>query len=318
MRPLSLGDISPEAVRHVPTREETAPPAQDRTGRRPARDHRAASLAGLSGATILPAAQSSSRRTASGSASSPPAHTIVLSRLGEPFLVPYRLRRSARARRLGLRINAQGLEVVLPQHSRLGEAEITKAIREHETWIIAKLAVWQQRAAAREAHRPRYTDGGEIPLLGQKLTLRTQPHSDHRRSLVQQMGTELWVSGPAARDDALLKAAVQAWLKKQARPLFLERMQPYVARLGRAPSSVSLNSARTRWGSCSRDGSIRLNWRLIQYDTPLIDYVIAHELAHLVELNHSPRFWAQLKALMPDYQTHQKRLSNAPDVLIED
>ena len=132
------------------------------------------------------------------------------------------------------------------------------------------------------------------------------------------MGTDLRVSGLAARDDTLLKAAVQAWLKKQARPLFLERMQPYMARLGRAPSSVTLNSARTHWGSCSRAGSIRLNWRLIQYDTPLIDCVIAHELAHLVELNHSLRLWAQLKALMPDYQTHQKRLSNAPDVLIED
>ena len=67
-----------------------------------------------------------------------------------------------------------------------------------------------------------------------------------------------------------------------------------------------------------RIGSIRLNWRLIQYDTPLIDYVIAHELAHLAELNHSPHFWAQLEALMPDYRVHQKRLANTPDVLVED
>ena len=154
-------------------------------------------------------------------------------------------------RRLGLRINAQGLEVVLPQRSRLPEADIARAIREHETWVIAKLAVWQQRAEARDARRPRYTDGGEIPLLGQTLTLRTQPHSEHRRSQVRQMGTELWISGPAARDDAQLKSAVQAWLKKQARPLFLERMQPYTARLGRAPSSVSLNSARTRWAAAA-------------------------------------------------------------------
>ena len=94
-------------------------------------------------------------------------------------------------------------------------------------------------------------------------------------------------------------------------------MQPFVQKLGRGPSRVSLNAARTRWGSCSRDGSIRLNWRLVQYAPELIDYVIAHELAHLTELNHSPRFWAQLEALMPDYRQWQRQLADTPDVLVE-
>ena len=131
------------------------------------------------------------------------------------------------------------------------------------------------------------------------------------------MGAELWISGPAAHDDALLKAAVHAWLKKFAAALFRERMQPFVQKLGRAPSRVSLNAARTRWGSCSRNGSIRLNWRLVQYAPELIDYVIAHELAHLTELNHSPRFWAQLEALMPDYRQWQRQLADTPDALVE-
>ena len=154
-------------------------------------------------------------------------------------------------------------------------------------------------------------------VRAEPITLRTLPHSGHRRSQVRQVGAELWISGPAAHDDALLKAAVHAWLKKFAAELFHERMQPFVQKLGRAPSRVSLNAARTRWGSCSRDGSIRLNWRLVQYAPELIDYVIAHELAHLTELNHSPRFWAQLEALMPDYRQWQRQLADTPDALVE-
>ena len=243
--------------------------------------------------------------------------SLVLSVHGQTQQVTYRVRRSARARRVGLRIDAEGLEVVLPQRTRLDQTAIEQTIREHEAWIVQKLALWQQRAVAREARRPRYTDGGIIPLLGEPITLRTLPHSEHRRSQVQQMGAELWISGPAAHDDALLKAAVHAWLKKFAAELFHERMQPFVQKLGRAPSRVSLNAARTRWGSCSRDGSIRLNWRLVQYAPELIDYVIAHELAHLTELNHSPRFWAQLEVLMPDYRQWQRQLADTPDALVE-
>ena len=243
--------------------------------------------------------------------------SLVLSAHGQTQQVTYRLRRSARARRVGLRIDAEGLEVVLPQRARLDQTAIEHTIREHEAWIVQKLALWQQRAVTREARRPRYTDGGIIPLLGEPITLRTLPHSEHRRSQVRQMVTELWISGPAAHDDALLKAAVHTWLKKFAAALFRERLPPFVQKLGRAPSRVSLNAARTRWGSCSRDGSIRLNWRLVQYAPELIDYVIAHELAHLTELNHSPRFWAQLETLMPDYRQWQRQLADTPDVLVD-
>ena len=136
--------------------------------------------------------------------------SLVLSAHGQTQRVTYRVRRSARARRVGLRIDAEGLEVVLPQRARLDQTAIEHTIREHEAWIVQKLALWQQRALAREARRPCYTDGGIIPLLGEPITLRTLPHSGHRRSQVRQMGAELWISGPAAHDDALLKAAVHA------------------------------------------------------------------------------------------------------------
>lgn len=140
--------------------------------------------------------------------------SLTLSAGGQTQRVDYRERRSARARRVSFRIDAEGLEVVLPQHARLDQAAIERAIREHEGWIVSKLALWQQRTTAREARRPRYTNGGIIPLLGEPVTLRTQPHSGHRRSQVRQMGAELWISGPAARDDALLKEG-SCWFRDQ-------------------------------------------------------------------------------------------------------
>lgn len=230
--------------------------------------------------------------------------------------MPYTLRRSARARRMGFRIDHQGLVVTLPQRARISQAGIESALREHTDWVIVTMAKWQQRVEHREQARPRYVDGGQIPLLGKSITLRLQLHSAHKRTRVLQMGDELWVSGPAAHDPALLPAAITGWLKLFARKTFVERTPPFAERLGRQPRSIGLSSARTRWGSCTGKGDIRLNWRLIQFEPILIDYVIAHELAHLVELNHSPRFWAVLESLMPDYRTHKATLAKQVDAYL--
>jgi predicted metal-dependent hydrolase len=104
----------------------------------------------------------------------------------------------------------------------------------------------------------------------------------------------------AGPDD--IRVRIEFWMRDQARSLFAERIALYSQKLGRAPSRWSLSSARTRWGSCNPDGSIRLNWRLMHFSAEVIDYVIAHELTHLVEMNHGPRFWATLGTLYPDYE----------------
>ena len=89
---------------------------------------------------------------------------------------------------------------------------------------------------------------------------------------------------------------------------YTARMNHYAPLLGVKWRSLNLSSANTRWGSAKADGSIRLHWRLIQFDAKVIDYVIAHELSHLRELNHSPRFWATLASVMPDYEVAQRLL----------
>ncbi len=116
------------------------------------------------------------------------------------------------------------------------------------------------------------------------------------------------VALPADAPEAQWQAAVLRWLQTLARRHFTARLDQLAPVLGVRWSRLSLTNARTRWGSASSDGSIRLHWRLMQLAPELADYVIVHELAHLHEMNHSPRFWAIVAAAMPDYQRHQQAL----------
>jgi predicted metal-dependent hydrolase len=114
---------------------------------------------------------------------------------------------------------------------------------------------------------------------------------------VRRHGDTLRVHAPL---DAEVGALVRNWLHAQASRLLAWRLARIARRLGRAPSRFALSNAQTQWGSCTRRGHVRLNWRLVQAPLTLIDYVAAHELAHLIHLDHSPRFWAQVAELCPD------------------
>jgi predicted metal-dependent hydrolase len=107
---------------------------------------------------------------------------------------------------------------------------------------------------------------------------------------------------PLSATPVQIRAAVQSWLQRQARRVFEERCRLYAGRLGVRMTRLALSSAQTRWGSANASGAIRLNWRLIHFALPTIDYVVAHELAHLREMNHSPRFWDVVRSVLPDYE----------------
>ena len=112
----------------------------------------------------------------------------------------------------------------------------------------------------------------------------------------------LHVGLPQTAAPEQIRDAVQSWLQRQARRIFEQRCAHFAERLGVRMRRLSLSSARTRWGSASADGSVRLNWRLIHFGLSTIDYVVAHELAHLREMNHSPRFWDVVRSVVPDYE----------------
>jgi predicted metal-dependent hydrolase len=122
---------------------------------------------------------------------------------------------------------------------------------------------------------------------------------------LNETGGELWL---AARPSADLAQIVRRTLQRRALEHFRPRLETMVSQIGLAAPPLALSSARTRWGSCSARSGIRLNWRLIHLPPTLIDYVIAHEVAHLVEMNHSPRFWAVVEKLHPDWRTARQEL----------
>ena len=226
----------------------------------------------------------------------------------------YTLRRSAR-RTIGLTIDGRGLTISAPLWVPIREVEQT--ILDKYLWVQQKQAEWRAFERARSRAAPRYCDGGHVRFLGRRLTLRTNPWVDrYRRTHFLLAGDELWIAGPGVDDSAWIERKVTEWMKQQARELFEVRMQPFIRRLGRGPSEWALSAARSRWGSCSPDGKILLSWRLIHFPLPIIDYVIAHEIGHLKEMNQGPRFWATVERLLPGYQTARDELRRYPDGLL--
>jgi len=213
-------------------------------------------------------------------------------------IVSYRFRR-ARRRSIGLVIDDDGLRVAAPGHAPV--AEVEAFIREKAQWVLRKLAQW------RDAPRPplvSWSDGAMFALLGTQLIIELVPD---RRDICLQDGRLRIGLVPRSEPAALRKRGI-AWLKERARTLFAERLALYAAAMGVPTPALALSSARTQWGMCREDGRVRLNWRLIHLPLRLVDYVVVHELAHLREMNHSPRFWAEVGRLCPDYQEARREL----------
>ncbi|MET0857265.1 MAG: SprT family zinc-dependent metalloprotease [Telluria sp.] len=210
----------------------------------------------------------------------------------------YQLRRSTR-RSIGFTIDDDGLRVTAPKRVTL--AEIDNAIRAKQRWILTKLHERGERRALRQQKPPvQWIDGAQLPFMGGDITLRLQP-AERSHCMFDGELRELAIGVVPGLSEWQLQERVRLWLQSEATRVFSERMDLYAPRLGVSYSSMTLSSAGTRWGSCTVDGSIRLNWRLIHFPLALIDYVVAHELAHLREMNHSARFWATVESVYPDY-----------------
>lgn len=229
-------------------------------------------------------------RLLTSTATPPPTQQVILA----GRLIPYALRRDGR--RLTLRIDARGLRVGAPRALSLGA--IAAFITQHGDWVLQKLDEFTARAA------PRYLsieEGTRLPLLGAEVRVRVTAGAN--RGYWQ--ADELWLAARPAADLALLaRRALQRRAMEHFAPLLASR----VAQLGHPLPALALSSARTRWGSCSAKSGIRLNWRLIHLPPHLIDYVISHEVAHLVEMNHSPRFWAVVAQLYPAWRAARDEL----------
>jgi predicted metal-dependent hydrolase len=212
-------------------------------------------------------------------------------------LLEYRFARRRR-RTLGITVDAGGLRVAAPLRAPWREVEAF--LREKERWILAKLDEWQRLPPP---ERLRGQSGESLPLEGAPVTLEVRAG----RRAVSRHGSRLVVCAPRAS----VLATLLAWLKARALEALRPRAAHYAARLALPAPQVALSNARTQWGVCGEDGSIRLSWRLVHVEPGLADYVVAHEVAHLVELNHSRRFWDVLAELYPEWPLARERLELA-------
>ena len=235
-------------------------------------------------------------------------------RLGSA-LVAYEFRRGKR-RSIGFSVGAEGLVVSAPRWVPL--AEVEAALAEKSAWVLKKLEQARQLQQRLAANRIEWRDGAVLPFLGSNVVVVLDPrHAFQGAGAVLEAGAESGASTlrlglPSGATPAQIRDAVQAWLMRQARRLFTERLNHFAPLLGVQWRRLALSIAGTRWGSAGADGSIRLNWRLVHFRLPVIDYVVAHELSHLRVMDHSPRFWETVESVMPDYAQLRRQLKDEP------
>ena len=244
----------------------------------------------------------------------PPLKRIVLGQ----YAVDYELKRSSR-RSIGFMIDDDGLHVTAPR--RATQPSIEEAIRAKQRWILTKLHERGERRARHAQREPlRWEDGARLPWLGGEITLRLE-QAARSHCVFDAETRELRVGIVAGLSEWQLKERIKLWFQAEAKRLFTERLDFYAPQLDVHYRSMTLSSASSRWGSCTVAGNIRLSWRLIHYPLALIDYVVVHELAHLREMNHSPRFWAVVGSVYADYdgaRLELRRRSHEMPVLFAD
>lgn len=225
------------------------------------------------------------------------------------YLVAYEFKRSKR-RTIGFSVGVDGLAVHAPKWVTV--SDVHQAINEKAQWIVRKLQESRERHTRMQANRIVWRDGAEFPFLGASIRMVLDPShafggvgaclvaSDPTPGGAQVGELRLGLSQHA--NEQQIRDAVQAWLMRQARRIFTERLDHFAPRLQVQWRKLSLSSAGTRWGTARSDGSIRLHWRLVHFRVDVIDYVVAHELSHLRVMDHSPRFWDTVRSVLPDYQ----------------
>jgi predicted metal-dependent hydrolase len=212
--------------------------------------------------------------------------------------IPVRLRVTARARRFTLRLDPSGDGAVLTLPPGVPMAEARMFLMRQSDWLI--------RALERQPGRVVVGPGTRLPVAGVEVEIRTV---DGPRRVPRLEDGRLILSGAGLRGFQV-GPRVTAFLKTRARDALAPAARRYAGLLGRQATAIALRDTRSRWGSCSSSGRLSFSWRLAMAPPEVLDYVAAHEAAHLVEMNHGPRYWAALQRIMPDYQRHRAWLKS--------
>jgi len=232
-------------------------------------------------------------------------HTLTIE--GSPL--GYALRRSRR-KSIGLVVRDAGLLIQAPTWA--SQRQIDETIAQKSHWIQEKLRKRAERLELLALQASQWREDGRIPYLGVPIRL----HLDGGQALRYQGNPDVPAEGdclslPLPRDAGAdrIQERAQGWLQQRARLTFGIRLNHYLGLAGETISGWSLSSAQGRWGSCTSQRHIRLNWRLIHFAPTLIDYVVAHEVAHLRHMDHSVAFWREVDRLYPDFKQARDTLA---------
>jgi len=221
----------------------------------------------------------------------------------------FELRRSNR-QSLGFRIDHNGLRLMAPNTMAL--TDIKQALTQKSSWILHHLANQQARAKKHNHSQQQWENYGNLPFMGAIIQAIAQPAMTTPHFTGQSFnpvkGDKLLL--PCSKEATIQTRTqwVEIWLKQQAQLWFEGRLQHFLQASGDQLLGWRLSNAKTRWGSCSSKKRININWRLIHFEHVVIDYVIAHEVAHLKVMHHGPEFWDHLYHLMPNFAVGQEVL----------
>jgi hypothetical protein len=223
----------------------------------------------------------------------------------QPMPLPIYSLVRAKRRTIALIIERNGgLTVRAPKRATLGDIE--RFIHEKMDWI---LRTRERLKAMIEIPKKQFVDGETFLLLGNEYRLTLVP--PQRPALKFNDGFTLGITSQKRGESLFIR-----WYKEQALRILSDRVTLYAARHGFSPKQVKVNSAKTRWGSCSSNGALNFTWRLAMAPLQVVDYVVIHELVHLKIKNHSPKFWKAVEALLPEYKLHRKWLRENGERLV--
>jgi predicted metal-dependent hydrolase len=226
-----------------------------------------------------------------------PAHPQLRQALHESLKhegqsIAYTIKPSARARRARVVVSANGVELIVPARADLAAARAF--LRSQADWVL-------QHIAKRDAIATKQTPLPVNTVLWRGVAVQVRLTLADRTAVIRQVGDALLID---ARDATAAQHALTRWLQRQSSAAITEAVNASAARMGVRPERITLRDQQSRWGSCSARKTVSFNWRLIHAPAGVLDYVVVHELAHLVEFNHSKRFWALVETHCPDYRTH--------------
>lgn len=234
---------------------------------------------------------------------------MPLSFLKKPApIVPFAFELVRSARRRSISIEIAKAQVVVRAPYFVDKADIEKFVREKSLWVQQKLTQQEQQLSALPIYT--FNHGSSLPYLGEQLSLVVHKQS---KADVVRYGSQLLVilsSRSRLADEEQTRRLVCQWYQEQALALLEAKTQLAVARLGASYAGITIKATRSKWGHCTAQGAIQYNWQILLAPEPIVDYLVAHEVSHLLHHNHSPAFWAVVASLCPDYKNRRAWLKH--------